>query len=112
MRKAAPQSVTEIDLVELRVIVNRLLDHVIETRGRRTVVLERPYYWEVPTPERYNVEAEPAALEVGNLADDWAFVSSVLQGRTQPVAYQLTELAPLLDYVGQALADEFGPKGG
>jgi hypothetical protein len=49
--------VTEIDLVELRTIVDRLLDHLIETRGVRTVTLETPYYWEVPAPERYNVEA-------------------------------------------------------
>jgi hypothetical protein len=112
MRKTAPRPVTEIDLVELRAVINRLLDHVIETRGRRTVALERPYYWEVPVSERYNVEVEPAELDVGNLADDWQFVSSLLQASTQPVGYQLTELAPLLDYIGQALADELGPKGG
>ena len=81
MRKTAPRPVTEIDLVELRAVINRLLDHVIKTRGVRTVALETPYYWEVPAPDRYNVEAEPAELEVGNLADDWAFVSSVLQGQ-------------------------------
>ncbi len=108
----APRPVTEIDLVELRAVVNRLLDHVIKTRGVRTLALERPYYWEVPAPERYNVEAEPAELEVGNLADDWAFVVRLLQRSNQPVAYQLTELAPLLDYVGQALADELAPSGG
>ncbi len=112
MRKTAPRPVTEIDLVELRAVINRLLDHVIKTRGVRTVALETPYYWEVPAPDRYNVEAEPAELEVGNLADDWAFVSNILQGSSQPVGYQLTELAPLLDYVGQALANELGPSGG
>jgi hypothetical protein len=112
MRKTAPQTVTEVDLVELRAAVDRLFDHLIKTRGVRTVALETPYYWEVPAADRYNVESEPAELEVGNLVDDWEFVSSVLRGSTQPVAYQLTELAPLLDYVGQALAEELGPQGG
>jgi hypothetical protein len=112
MRKTAPQPVTEIDLVKLKAIVNRLLEHVIETRGIRTVALDKPYYWEVPAEGRYELEAEPGALDVGNLADDWEFLSALLRSSEQPVAYQLTELAPLLDYVGQALADELGPTGG
>jgi len=48
MRRTAPRPVTEIDLVELRAVVDRLLDHVIETRGVRTLALEDRYYWEVP----------------------------------------------------------------
>ena len=112
MRKAVPQPVTEIDLVKLRSIANRLFDHIIETRGVRTLAVEKPYYWEVPAPERYRIEAEPSELQVGNLVDDWEFVSGLLQADSQPVAYQLTELAAVLDYVGQRLADELGESGG
>jgi hypothetical protein len=112
MRKAAPQPVTEIDLVKLRAIANRLLDHVIETRGVRTLALDTPYYWEVPAPERYQIETEPGEVQVGNLADDWEFVCKLLQADNPPVAYQLTELAALLEYVGQKLADGLGQRGG
>jgi hypothetical protein len=112
MRKKAPQAVSEIDLVKLRAVVNRLLDHIIETRGVRTVALDSQYYWEVPAAARYEIEADPGKLDVGNLADDWEFVSMLLRADHSPVAYQLTELAPLLEYVGQALADELGPRGG
>lgn len=85
MRKAAPQPVAEIGLVKLRAIVNRLLDHVIETRGVRKVALEKQYYWEVPAPERYRIEGNPGELDVGNLTDDWEFVSKLLQGDDPPV---------------------------
>ena len=112
MRKAAPQPVTEIDLVELRAIANRLLDHIIETRGVRTVAVEKPYYWEVPGPERYRIEAQPGELQVGSLVDDWELVSGLLQADNPPVAYQLTELAAVLEYVGERLADELGHRGG
>jgi hypothetical protein len=79
MRKTAPRPVTEIDLVELRAVVDRLLDHVIETRGVRTVALEDRYYWEVPASARYRTEVDSGELDVGNLADDWEFVSRLLR---------------------------------
>jgi hypothetical protein len=112
MRKTAPQPVKEIDLVKLRAVLNRLLDHIIQTRGVRTLALDNEYYWEVGAPARYNVGADPGELEVGNLADDWEFVSSLSQAQEPPVAYQLTELAPLHAYIGEALADQLGPRGG
>ena len=55
---------------------------------------------------------DPGALDVGNLADDWEFVSRLLREENQPVAYQLTELAPLLAYIGEALAKDLGKRGG
>jgi hypothetical protein len=102
----------EIDLVKLRQVVDRLFDHVIETRGVRRVALEDQYYWEVPAPVRYRTEVDPGELDVGNLADDWEFVSGLLRDENPPVAYQLTELAPLLAYVGEALAKDLGKSGG
>ncbi len=54
----------------------------------------------------------PAQLDVGSLVDDWGFVSSLLEPDASPVAYQLTELAPLLAYVGEKLAVELAGKGG
>ena len=112
MRKTAPRRVTEIDLVKLKTMVDRLLDHVIETRGVRTVALEDQYYWEVPAPARYRTDTDPGELDVGNLADDWEFVSRLLREENQPVAYQLTEVAPLLAYVGETLARDLGSRGG
>ena len=112
MRKTASAPVSEVDLVELKKVVNRLLDHVIETRGVRAVTLGDRYYWEVPAPDRYRVEVDPGELDVGDLADDWEFVSRLLQEENQPVAYQLTELAPLLAYLGEVLARDFGEQGG
>ena len=112
MRKTAPTPVSEVDLVALKRVVNRLLDHFIETRGIRAVTLDDRYYWEVPAPERYRIEVDPGELDVGDLADDWELVARLLQADNQPVAYQLTELAPLLAYLGEVLARDLGKQGG
>ena len=54
----------------------------------------------------------PFWISVGDLADDWEFVSRLLQEANAPVAYQLTELAPLLAYLGEVLARDLGEEGG
>jgi hypothetical protein len=41
-----------------------------------------------------------------------SFVSRLLHEENQPVAYQLTELAPLLAYLGEVLARDVGEQGG
>jgi hypothetical protein len=112
MRKTAPAPITEVDLVQLKKIINRLLDHVIEIRGVRAVALDHRYYWEVPAPDRYRVDSDPAELDVGDLADDWEFVSRLLREENQPVVYLLTEIAPLLAYLGEVLAQDLSEPGG
>ena len=57
------------------------------------------------------MELNPGELDVGDLADDWEFVSRLLQEENHPVAYQLTELAPLLAYLGEVLAQDLGERG-
>ena len=58
------------------------------------------------------MEVDPGELEVGDLADDWEFVSRLLQeGRNQPVAYQLTELARCWRTLGEVLARDSASRG-
>jgi hypothetical protein len=65
----------------------------------------------VPAPERCRVEVDPGELDVGDLANDWELVARLLQEENQPVAYQLTELAPLLANLGEVLARDLGEQG-
>ena len=102
----------EIDLLELRAVALRLLNHVIDTCGVTKISLDENFYWTVPADVAFKTDAMPTQLDVGSLADDWEFVSSLLRPDAIPVAYQLTELAPLLAYIGEKLAVELAAKGG
>ncbi|MGH6792834.1 MAG: hypothetical protein ACRECF_08865 [Methyloceanibacter sp.] len=42
----------------------------------------------------------------------WEVVSRLLRKESEPVAYQLTELPPLLAYLKEALAKDLGKRGG
>lgn len=102
----------ELDLRALKAVTNRLFDHIIEVRGMTKVNLEQPYYWHLPTESLYDIARNPRDFDIGSLADDWEFVSCLLDEQTQPVAYQLTELAPLLRYIGEVAGEELAQDGG
>src|SRR5687767_12683225 len=101
-----------IDIVKLKAALDRSLDHLITTRGITGVELGSDYYWEVPEADRYNVVDRPGELEIGRLSDDWQFVAELANSDTVPVAYQLTEIAPLLRRVGEVLGRDLAAKGG
>lgn len=102
----------ELDVEKLKKIVDRLFQHIVERHGVRTVELGTDFYWAIPEDELYNVVDQPTELDVGRLSDDWEFVAKLLDEANSPVAYQLTEVAPLLRRLGEVLGRNLAPKGG
>ena len=102
----------EIDIVRLKSIIDRLLDHVIKTRGVRRVELGSDLYWDMSEEALYNVVDRPQELDIGRLSDDWELLSTMLEEGATPVAYQLTHVAPLLRRLGEVLGRDLAAKGG
>ena len=102
----------QLDLRDLRRAINVALDHIIEARGVETVEIAQPFYWNVPQDTRYDVAQDPPDLDVGSLADEWDFCANLLDGSAPPVALQLDELAPILQYVGVVLGERLAGQGG
>ena len=108
----ANDELLEIDLVQLKGIIDRLFTHIINTHGVRTIEIEQSNYWNIPSPEIYNSEKPTDELDIGSLSDDWEFLSSLLDADNQPSAYQLTELASLVRYIGERLGMKLAKNGG
>jgi hypothetical protein len=90
-----------IDIAQLQRAVNRLLDHVLMA-GVREVTIEQPLYWTVVNPR--SLHEQPSELGVGDLCDDLEFALGVLDPGAEPMALSLTEVAPLLAYVGEVVS--------
>ena len=103
---------TRIDLRDLQKVINVLFDHIVETRGVKDVELERVFYWTVPLDEQFDLDRRPSTLHVGSLADDWDFVRGNLDENPLPLAYSLTEVAPLVSAIGAVLGARLAAKGG
>ncbi len=54
------------------------------------------------------MDLEPNQLDhaVGSLEDDWGFVKKLLDPDRDPVPIQLTEIAPLIRYLGEWMAGQ------
>ena len=102
----------EIDLREVRIVVNKLLDHIIETRRVTQLGVEHPNYWNVRYEQLIDPTGPPDNLDIGSLTDDWDLLRSLIESDTPPVAYQLTEVAPLIRYIGEVLGRELASQGG
>lgn len=101
----------EIDLHQLRTVTIRLLDHLITTEDVCKIGPKANFYWDMRPEALYDMSREPREFDVGSLADDWEFISSLLDQNNEPVIYQFTELAPILRYVGEVLSGSFSDKG-
>lgn len=93
----------EIRIADVRKIVLRLLDHIEKDRGIESVQLSQNFYWLIEPEARFDMNRDPSAFEVGSLVDEWDLVSGLLREGSEPVSLQLTELAPVLDFIGRAV---------
>jgi hypothetical protein len=91
----------EIQLSELRLVLNRILDHIEHDLGKARVRLDQDDYWDVADEERYDFTKSPQNFEHGQLGDDWEFLSAILKDKDQAVALMLMHAAPLLRCIGE-----------
>lgn len=96
----------EIDLEILRSGINRILDYMIQDLGKKKLKIDTDLYWGISPDDRYDLSKDPAELDVGNLMDDWEFISNIPSLEGVPIVYQLTEIAPIIRYIGEKF-DQF-----
>lgn len=104
-KESSEMQTPAVEIADLRRIVNRLLDH-IEGSGRRSIVLNQTFYWDVPEEERYGVDSRPDELDVRSLHDDWDCIRFLLEDGEEPIVDQLSETATLLRYIADSLREE------
>ena len=102
-----------MDLAELKQVIDLLFEHIMETRGVTSCEIDEDLYWTIRSPGVYDMADDPEKYTLtGSLYDDWEFLSVILEPGRQPLANQLTELAPLLRYLGERLGDDLARYGG
>ena len=93
-----------LDLHRLKAVVARLLDEAIAENGSAEFELSENFYWQLAFTKQFDMSSSPVADEVGSLHDDWEMTHALGEEPTKVSAFSLTEVAPLLAYVGNKLA--------
>lgn len=92
----------EVNIDRLRAVANALLSH-LEDHGAKSVTLSEDYYWNVPAAVRYDRYEEPKELTVGQLSDDMAELTRMINGERPIVGYGLVWLAAILRRLGEVV---------
>lgn len=100
-----------LDVRKLKESIDVIFDHIIDS-GIDQIIIENQYYWQVEESQEYDFQNEPEGYAVGDLFDDLATVDRVLMNKESAVSYTLTELAPIVAYVGKVAGRKLAPKGG
>lgn len=99
----------EIEISELRLVINRILDHIEHCLGKSKITLDHNDYWDVAYEERYDFGKSPQKFDHGQLADDWEFLSTIIKDKDQAVTLMLLHAAPLLRRIGEQNHQEPAP---
>jgi hypothetical protein len=92
----------DVNIDRLRAVANALLSH-LENQGVRSVTISEDYYWDVPAAVRYDRYEEPREHTVGQLSDDMAELTRMLNGERPMVASGLVWLAAVLRRLGESV---------
>jgi len=92
----------EVNIDKLRAVANALLSHVESHRGN-AVTLSEDYYWDVPAAVRYDPYEKPKEHTLGQLSDDMAELTRMINGERPIIGYGLVWLAAILRRLGEAV---------
>lgn len=89
-----------IKVAELQRATNVLLDQ-LQRSGHEEIELTASYYWNIPTDHLYRAEEAPpaAALDLGDLCEDWEEVQAVGVNNDPLPSHDLVHLAGLLRFI-------------
>lgn len=102
MSEVTQERKLRFSLDELERITQILFKHLRDS-GKLEFELTDDHYWHISKDERYNPEATPKALDLGQLTDDLSQLRKVASGQSEPLAFDLTELASILTFVGEEI---------
>ncbi len=88
-----------INIAELRSIINSILSHVEDDLQLKEVELTEDYYWAIPDDSLYAILEGANEPNIGSLCDDLEFGRHILNDKTRAFPLMLIHVAPLLQYL-------------
>jgi hypothetical protein len=89
----------KVEIEVLRSAINQLLDHAKEIAGD-SIEVDADLYWHVQRDELNDPNAQPKALTLGSLADDWAEMRALAERTSDPIGYGLVWASTVLRAIG------------
>lgn len=89
----------DIPLTQLEAVIGRLIKHVRDS-GLEHILLNKDYYWNIPSEQLQELGTAPTEFDVGKLSDDWSELQKLLESNRAPHRHHLIWLAAILRAIG------------
>lgn len=91
----------DINLEDLRKVINSIFDHLSKDLRLDRLPLEHDYYNTVPLQYTFVESGDDTEVEpvMGQLYDDLEFLQPLLEGRSDCVSLMFDHVAPILRYI-------------
>ena len=66
-----------------------------------SIEVDKDFYWDISSQERYNPYQDPKDLSLGQLSSDWEEIQKIALGEKEPTGYALLWLSSLLRFLGE-----------
>jgi hypothetical protein len=91
-----------IDILELRRLIERILDDLESALGTKKIEVVQNLYWEVGLDDAFDLTQVPAQLNVGSLVDDIFFLKKIEESGSPPSLLSLLHIYPILKYLAHS----------
>ncbi|MFF0298850.1 hypothetical protein ACFYS8_20815 [Kitasatospora sp. NPDC004615] len=92
-----------ISLADLRKSFDVLLSRVEAAAAGDSVLLDKEYFWSVPSDALYDVARDPEILTIGQLSESWQHLTALLADQDRATGHHLVWLADVLRAMGHDL---------
>lgn len=73
----------------------------LKADGLTSISIDDDYYWKIPQENQYDPYVKPDNLTIGQLSEDWEWLSKVINGECEPLAYTLVYLSAIIKRIGE-----------
>ncbi|GGL92895.1 hypothetical protein GCM10009706_34220 [Curtobacterium citreum] len=93
----------QIPVTDLRLVFDRILQHVEHANGE-SVVLREDYFYSLPAPGLYDVSSNPPEATIGQLTESWDNLTSA-PAADRTLNWELVWLGDVLRAIGHLLPE-------
>jgi hypothetical protein len=90
----------QMDIDTLERAFQLIFSHLREIQIN-SVEVDKDFYWDISSDERYDPYQDPKDLSLGQLSSDWEEIQKIASGEKKPTVYTLVWLSSLLRFLGE-----------
>lgn len=89
-----------VKLETLEKVIHVAFEHMRE-HGVEELELDKDYYWNIPSEEKYDRYDQPTNLDLGQLSEDWRDIVNISENTSDILCVHLRAVSSIMRYIAE-----------